>query len=178
MYLSIAALTILWFIPFISVWRKRTAAEQIDRRARWGILLEFGSYALIWQGPFWTRSPRAWQVVLAILLLLLACLLSWTSTRSLGRQFRLEAALGAEHQLVTQGPYRFIRHPIYASMLCLLLGTAILLTPLYLFVPAIVVFLIGTAIRIRIEDRLLAKRFGEQFENYRRSTSRLIPFVI
>jgi protein-S-isoprenylcysteine O-methyltransferase Ste14 len=172
MYASIAAATILWFIPFIPAWRKRTAADQIDRRARWGMLLEFGSYALMWQRPFWTQSPQTWQLLLSCLLFAAACVLSWTGTRSLGLQFRLEAALAAEHQLVTRGPYRFIRHPIYTSMLCLLLGTGILLAPLYLFLAAIFLFLIGTSIRMRIEDQLLAKRFGQQFEQYRRATSR------
>jgi protein-S-isoprenylcysteine O-methyltransferase Ste14 len=79
--------------------------------------------------------------------------------------------------LIRSGPYRFVRNPIYTSMLCVLLATALLITPLWLFVAALAVFLIGTTIRIRAEEKLLAGRFGEQFSAYRRSVSRLVPFV-
>jgi protein-S-isoprenylcysteine O-methyltransferase Ste14 len=62
-------------------------------------------------------------------------------------------------------------------MLCVHVATALLITPLRLFLFALVVFLIGTTIRIRAEEKLLADRFGEQFTAYRRSVSRLVPFV-
>jgi protein-S-isoprenylcysteine O-methyltransferase Ste14 len=59
----------------------------------------------------------------------LASLLSWTATRALGRHLRFDAALTPDHQLVRSGPYRLLRHPIYTSMFCLLLGTGFVITP-------------------------------------------------
>jgi protein-S-isoprenylcysteine O-methyltransferase Ste14 len=50
-------------------------------------------------------------------------------------------------------------------------------TPLPLFLVAIAVFLIGTEIRVRIEDRLLASQFGDRFEEYRRRVPAYIPFI-
>jgi protein-S-isoprenylcysteine O-methyltransferase Ste14 len=102
---------------------------------------------------------------------------SWTASIALGRYLRVDAALDTRHELIRSGPYRFIRNPIYSSMLCVLLATALLLTPLWLVLIALAVFLIGTAIRIRAEEKLLAARFGEQFYAYRKSVSRLIPFL-
>jgi protein-S-isoprenylcysteine O-methyltransferase Ste14 len=107
----------------------------------------------------------------------LAILLSWTGTRSLGRQWRIDAGLNPDHALVTSGPYRFVRHPIYSSMLCVLCGTGLLVAPLPLLFVAILVFVIGTEIRVRIEDRLLASFFGERFQAYRQSVPAYIPFV-
>jgi protein-S-isoprenylcysteine O-methyltransferase Ste14 len=62
-------------------------------------------------------------------------------------------------------------------MLCVLLATGFVVTPLPLFLLAIVVFLIGTEIRVRIEDKLLASQFGEKFQQYQRSVPAYIPFV-
>ena len=95
---------------------------------------------------------------------MLGGVLSWTSARTLGRQWRFDAGLNADHQLVQSGAYRFVRHPIYASMLCMLLGTGLLVTPARLVADfSSCSFLLGVEIRIRIEDALLASRFGEEF---------------
>ena len=75
------------------------------------------------------------------------------------------------------GAYRFIRHPIYASMLCMLLGTGLLITPVRLLLFALVFFCIGVEIRIRIEDGLLASRFGEEFRTYQRRVPAYLPFI-
>jgi protein-S-isoprenylcysteine O-methyltransferase Ste14 len=75
------------------------------------------------------------------------------------------------------GPYRLVRHPIYTSMLCILFGTGFMVTPLWLLLAAVIVFVIGTEIRIRIEDQLLSSRFGERFREYERSVPAYIPFL-
>ncbi len=168
---------LLWMIPFFLIRRGNTAPATIDRRARWGIVVQMIAFALVWQGRFWLRQPAVWQVVLSGILLGLASLLTWTSTRMLGRQWRVDAGLNEDHQLVTTGAYRLIRHPIYASMLCMLLATGTLLAPWFLFVPAIVLFFIGIEIRVRVEDGLLAGRFGDRFDAYRRQVAAYIPYV-
>jgi protein-S-isoprenylcysteine O-methyltransferase Ste14 len=62
-------------------------------------------------------------------------------------------------------------------MLCLLLGTGFMVTPVWLLLLAVFVFLVGTEIRVRIEDRLLSSRFEERFREYERSVSAYIPFL-
>jgi protein-S-isoprenylcysteine O-methyltransferase Ste14 len=94
--------------------------------------------------------------------LALACILSWAGTRALGRQKRIDARLSADHELVTHGPYRVVRHPIYTSMLCRI-GAVCLVA--------------GTEIRVRIEEKLLAARFGEQYAEYRRRVPAYVPFA-
>lgn len=168
---------LLWMIPFFLIRGGRPPASTIDRRARWGIGVQMVAFALVWQGHFWLRAPAAWQVALSVALLGLAALLTWTSTRSLGRQWRVDAGLNEDHQLVMTGAYRLVRHPIYASMLCILLATGTLLAPWFLFLPAIVLFFIGIEIRVRVEDSLLAGRFGEQFDVYRRHVAAYIPYI-
>ncbi len=168
---------ILWFAPFpLNRWNSK-APEKADRRARWGMVLQAVAYSLLWQGEFWTRSPGIWRTAFSIFFLTLATLLSWAGTRALGRHLRFDAALSPDHQLVRSGPYRLLRHPIYTSMFCMLLGTGLMISlPVLLFL-AILLFLVGTEIRVRIEDTLLASRFGDEFRDYQRSISAYIPLL-
>jgi protein-S-isoprenylcysteine O-methyltransferase Ste14 len=176
-YGIVVAGTILWVIPFPLVRAKQKGLLTLDRTARWGVALEGIGYTLLWQGSFWTRSPALWQTGLSILLFVMACTLSWTAAFALGRQLRVDAALAANHELIRSGPYRFVRHPIYTSMLGVLAGTGVLVAPWYLMLPGLAVFLIGTEIRMRTEDRLLEARFGDKFRNYRQTVPGLLPFV-
>jgi protein-S-isoprenylcysteine O-methyltransferase Ste14 len=176
-YVIVALGSIAWFLPFPRTGWSRVSPAQRDSRARWGIGLQTISYAVLWQGQFWLRSPGVWRVGWSMLLLVLAALLSWTATRALGRYLRFEAALSPDHQLVRSGPYGVLRHPIYTSMLCLLLGTgAMVATPLLLLL-ALLLFLVGTEIRVQVEDRLLADRFGDEFRRYQEYVPAYIPFL-
>ena len=62
-------------------------------------------------------------------------------------------------------------------MFCLLLASGFLFTPILLLLIAIVVFVAGTEIRVRIEDALLLSCFGEQFLEYRRAVFAYVPFI-
>ena len=166
-YFIVAAGWLFWFLPFPLTGWTRSAPQTRDARARWGVLLQVIAYVLLGLGRFWELRPAAWRVGLSVIFLGLAILLSWTSTRALGKHLRFDAALSAGHELVQSGAYGFLRHPIYSSMLC----------PAIRFVPAILIFLVGTEIRMRIEDKLLADGFGDQFCQYRNKVSAYVPFV-
>jgi protein-S-isoprenylcysteine O-methyltransferase Ste14 len=168
---------LLWVLPFFLANKQKQPAKQVDKRARWGIILAGVGYAILWQGRFWEMQPRLWRVALCIIFFVFSALLSWTGTSALGRQWRVDAGLSADHQLVTAGPYRFVRHPIYASMLCTLCATGFLLAPWWLFVPSILFFIAGTEIRVHIEEKLLAAHFGEQFLEFKRRVPSYIPFI-
>ena len=167
----------VWLAPFITAKRGTRSLVTRDRRARWGLALESVGIVMTMQSPFWLVNTLTGRVMASAVFFLLAALLSWTATRSLGRQLRFDAAIGTEHELVRSGPYRVMRHPIYCSMLCLLWGIGLIAAPLWLFVAATAVFLIGTEIRVRIEDGLLSTRFGGAFEQYRRQTRAYLPFL-
>src|SRR5260370_8952023 len=165
-YVILVAGCLFWLTPFLRARQSEKPARQVDRRARWGILLVGVAYTLLWQGHSWDRSPFPWPVAISIGFFVLANLLSWTGARALGRQWRIDACLSADHELITSGPYRFVRHPIYTSLLCNLLGTGFLITPWWLLLPSLLLFIIATEIRVRIEANLLASHFGERFLDY------------
>ena len=103
--------------------------------------------------------------------------LSWMSVRHLGRQFRINAGLYEDHQLVTTGPYAVVRHPFYASLLAMLTSTLSLLAPWECALVSLALFVAGTEIRVAAEDGLLASRFGERFAEYKARVKAYVPYV-
>jgi protein-S-isoprenylcysteine O-methyltransferase Ste14 len=128
-YAVLLAGWLIWMAPFVFQKRSKQKAQQLDRRARWGIVLVAVAFALLWQAQFWEQSLPYWRLAVAVVFFAAASVLSWTARRALGRHWRIDAGLDASHTLVTGGPYRFVRHPIYTSMLCLMLGMGMILTP-------------------------------------------------
>ena len=70
-----------------------------------------------------------------------------------------------------------IEHPIYTSMLGMLVATGLLVAPWHLLAIAVAFAIAGTEIRVRVEDALLRSRFGETFEQYRRTVPAYVPYV-
>jgi len=97
------------------------------------------------------------------------------SSSALGKNWSFEARMRTDHQLIRNGPYARVRHPIYLGMLLFLLGLAVAFGHWLQLVVAVPLFLVGTSIRTRLEDRLLEGQFGKDFEEYARSTPALIP---
>ncbi len=123
-------------------------------------------------------SPQALIQSTAIALLVAgAAGLFAASARALGANWSIVARTRSDHQLVRNGPYALVRHPIYLGLLLFLLGLAVALGHFAQLIAAIPVFLIGTAIRTRIEDRLLETKFGDEYRDYGRTTPALIPKI-
>jgi protein-S-isoprenylcysteine O-methyltransferase Ste14 len=176
---SLPVISIAWFVwavPFFNL-PKGGAAQALDKRARWGMVLEGVGFFLVWSYFAWAATIPWWRWVGGVSCLGAGVLLSWTSARALGRQWRFDAGVNADHRLVQDGAYRVVRHPIYASMFALMLGTGLQLVRLRFLAIAAVFFVIGTEIRVRIEDTLLASRFGAAFDDYRRRVPAYTPFV-
>jgi len=74
--------------------------------------------------------------------------------------------------LVTSGPFRFSRNPIYLGMLVWLLGLAVLLGSLISFVFPVLVFLLANFVLIPPEEKKLQETFGDEFLRYRRRVRR------
>jgi protein-S-isoprenylcysteine O-methyltransferase Ste14 len=123
------------------------------------------------------HSPGPVRILASMVAGPIAAALSWTSVEHLGKQFRVNAGLYEDHELVRTGPYAIVRHPIYSSILAILLSTILLLTPWRWAAVSLALFVAGTEIRVRTEDRLLASRFGQEFAEYRKKVPAYIPFV-
>jgi protein-S-isoprenylcysteine O-methyltransferase Ste14 len=94
----------------------------------------------------------------------------------LGRNWGMPMTRKEEPELVTSGPYRFVRHPIYAGLLVAILGTA-LATNLYWLI-ALGVLGVYFGYSARVEEGLMARAFPTAYPRYRAKTKMLIPFVV
>jgi len=176
-YIIIAPGWLIWLTPFVLVKRHGETPEKLDRRARWGLVLQGLAYSLLWQNKFWERSPEGWRIASSIPFFGLAALFSWTGVRALGHQWRIDAALNSDHEIVRSGVYRVVRHPLYTSMFCMLFGTGFMITPLPILLLSTVLFIAGTEVRVRLEEALLASRFGDAFQDYQRAVPAYIPLL-
>ena len=94
----------------------------------------------------------------------------------LGRNWGMPMTQKREPELVTTGPYRFVRHPIYSGILLGVLGTALALNIYWLI--AFGVGLAYFAYSARVEEQNLANSFPTTYPSYRTRTKMLIPFVL
>lgn len=172
------------------VLRMRSAKSRETRRdwnAMVGMLIQGIGYAIVWFYPL-RRMPlgplvpmsKGFEMVLAALTLTIALASVWmvnAAVRVLGEQWAVAARLVEGHKLITEGPYRLVRNPIYTGMLGMMVATGLAVTQWWALLVAIVVFLAGTYLRVRIEERLLRGQFGSAFDDYTSRVPAVIPGI-
>jgi protein-S-isoprenylcysteine O-methyltransferase Ste14 len=95
---------------------------------------------------------------------------------NLGRNWGTPMSQKVDPELVTTGPYRYIRHPIYSGIILAAIGTTIA-SSLYWIV--VVVFLGAYFIyAATVEERIMGRLFPESYPRYKRSTKMLVPFLV
>jgi protein-S-isoprenylcysteine O-methyltransferase Ste14 len=184
------ALIVGWFAFALTfaLRRKPSAAGQAatrrDRGSWIGIVLQGLAFMLVWT---WRRNFRGliaplgppWDLVVAIavpVLLIGSVLTVRAAVATLGKQWSLGARVVAEHDLITAGPYGLMRHPIYTGMFGMLLAVGLTLSRSAALLIGIVVFWLGTAIRIRSEEKLLRATFGQAYDAYAARVPAVLPW--
>ncbi|HET7048059.1 MAG TPA: isoprenylcysteine carboxylmethyltransferase family protein [Solirubrobacteraceae bacterium] len=167
-----AVFWIFWLIAAVGA--KQSVRTSRFRRPGLVILAAVVLLRLLRPGTLAVSSPIL-QVVGLILFASGLGLALWARIY-LGRNWGMPMTERAEPELVTSGPYRFVRHPIYSGVLLALLGTA-LATNLYWL---IVLAFLGAyfTYSATVEERLMTTSFPDQYASYKAHTKMLIPFVL
>jgi protein-S-isoprenylcysteine O-methyltransferase Ste14 len=162
-----------WLIAAVGAKRSVSSTS----RFRWPGLLALAAFALVRlfnTGTLAVSSPVV-QVVGLILFASGLGLAVWARLY-LGRNWGMPMTERAEPELVTSGPYRFVRHPIYSGLLLALLGTA-LATNLYWLIALAILGAYFTY-SASVEERLMMTSFPREYASYKAHTKMLIPLVL
>lgn len=190
--IALFALTLLWLLfAMIFFLGRRGAAPKTtitarSNASRVGIVMQMVAYAIVYTfersyfTPIIPMSKRTESIVLfvASVIGVASILFCYTAMRTLGKQWSLMAQVVSGHQLIQQGPFSIVRNPIYLAMFGLLLQAGIVVSIWQAIIPAIVLFLIGTWVRIREEEKILRREFGSQFDDYARRVPAFIPGLL
>jgi protein-S-isoprenylcysteine O-methyltransferase Ste14 len=167
--------------------KSQSTREALDRRQEGVFILAtlrpLG--AALWLGVIaWMINPAwmAWSSVRVPLwsmwagvpiLLAGAVLLVWTF-RSLGKNLTDTVVTRKQHTLVSHGPYRWIRHPLYSSATLFLVALSMITANWFLFVTGVMVSGV-LLLRTRTEEANLIARFGHSYRDYMDRTGRFLP---
>lgn len=136
------------------------AAEVLGRRGRF-----------LWPGGL------DWPFVVGIALIVAGLGLRAWSIASLGRFFQYRITVQSGHQVVTKGPYRYVRHPSYTGIALVLVGIALACDAIWALPVVVVLGGVGLYVRIRAEERQLTQALGTEYEQFAAGRKRLVPGV-
>lgn len=97
--------------------------------------------------------------------------------RNIGRNISETVLTKSDHELVTSGPYKWVRHPLYASALLLLFSLSLIAANWFIFLYCVVGLVVFRIVVIPAEEQQLITAFGEDYKRYQRHTGALTPKI-
>ena len=184
---TLFALWLFWLAYWIAsaVFERATnRAKETRRRVRgtgylFIVLLLFMLSPLGFTGVFGMMFyfPSAGLKAFGLLLTASGVGLGIWARRRLGSNWSAVPALKEGHTLVTTGPYSLVRHPIYTGILTGLVGSAIVLGT-YGSLVAMGLSVLIVVIRVRQEEGLLREQFGQEYDDYRKRSKAIVPWLL
>lgn len=180
-------LMFLWVSSEILLGLSRRANPDQDQitdrgsgRLLWLTIAGSVSFAVVARGLAWGRLPVPQTLLhsLALLFLLGGIGLRWWAIVSLGHWFTTNVAVRPEQEVISTGPYRWIRHPAYSGLLAAFLGCGwyfgswLSIGVLLLPITAAVFY------RVSVEEAALIRGLGEVYQEYRKRTKALLPWIL
>ena len=160
-----------------------TAESDGFLRDPYGVAMQVAFLLLMCAGAFDNRTPeRTWQPpggygVAGMAMILVGVQLRRSAARALGRHFTVVLSVLPDHELVASGPYRWLRHPNYAGLLLIGLGTGIMVRSPLFVAGTLALWLPLALMRIRAEERVLQGRLGARWTEYANGRWSLVPGV-
>lgn len=121
---------------------------------------------------------RPMQAAIGIAVAIAALVMFRLTHKALGRNWSVSLEVRENHKLVTEGVYRYVRHPMYTAFWLWAVAQALLLPNFVAGFSGIVGFGTLYLFRVAQEERLMIEAFGEPYRAYMARTSRLIPWLI
>lgn len=169
---------VLW-IAFISYWNSAakhaapTKSSESAESRRTHVRLLNVAFLFLFFLPISVLGRRflpdsPWCVALGLAIQIASGMLGVSARRHLGRNWSGAITVAQDHQLVTSGPYRVFRHPIYVAMIGMFLGSAIAIGRWHTLVGVLAI-VIAYARKIPLEEQSLRRVFGSAYDDYHRA---------
>jgi protein-S-isoprenylcysteine O-methyltransferase Ste14 len=175
------------WIVFAAYWavgalKTRRTVSQESFASRYGVLfLEVLGFVMLFSNAGRVGVLRERVVPQTHAGVVIGVAFTWTgiaiaiwARRHLGQYWSARITLKEDHQIIRTGPYAFFRHPIYSGLDLAALGGAVAIDEWH-SVVGFALIVLGYWIKARREESMLARQFGEAFEEHRRRTGFLIP---
>ena len=137
------------------------------------------SFPLIYSTTSWLSfanySLPAWADWAGVILIILALIVFWRAHADLKTNWSPSLEIREKHELITNGIYSIIRHPMYASQWLFVIGQPLLLQNWLAGWLNLVVFIFFYSLRVRAEEKMMLDTFGEQYRDYMKKTGAVFP---
>ncbi len=166
-----------WFYWLVAAFFTKRSRVPWSRELRIRALIVVIAILLVRLGAFRGHGVHTdpWREALGLVLFGLGLAFAIWARVHIGRDWGTPMTQKDEPELVTSGPYRLVRHPIYSGILLANIGTAVALSWWWLIPGALAgIYFIYSA---TVEESYLAEQFPDSYPAYRRSTKMLVPFV-
>jgi len=175
----------LWLVWIVMSFHVKWTLKRQSARSRAGqtVMISF-AYILVFAdtfagGPLAQRlvpAQPAWRILGVALTYAGIAFAIWARI-VLGRNWSSNVTLKENHSFVRSGPYALVRHPIYSGLLLAMLGTALVAAEAHAFLGVAVAF-VAWRLKFLEEERFMIEQFGLEYEEYRRRTPALVPFIL
>jgi len=180
-YLPILTVVIVYCVRIAEVNRKRdTVAGKVRENLTLqlfllvGTVMTLGSLAEFILVNHWQFSPIA--LVAGILCAIVSFKLRWAAIAALGKFWSLHVEIRDNHEFVQSGPFRFVRHPTYFSMVLELAAFGLICSAWWMLLIIPLAFIPALVLRLRLEEPALVEKFGDTYRQYQQRVPMLIPY--
>lgn len=176
--------TCLWLFEFILLRPKSKGQKNHEKRSFFLVLSGILSIVIlnILSGFFSIMRPfndsiNTLLMQISITLYVSGLILRYVSILYLGKYFTRNVAIEQKHELISKGPYRLLRHPLYVGLFLLSTSVPLFFGHIYVYIFAFVLMSYMLNHRMRLEETLLLEHFGPSYETWKSKRYRFIPFI-
>lgn len=174
---------VVWLVAAFAA--KRTERTQTSTSRVLHLGLEFTAFFLLFGRIAWPRWLR-WQFVseqsmaaawTGLALTAAGIAFAIAARFWIGTNWSARVTIKEDHQLIQNGPYAVVRHPIYSGFILAFLGTAIVYGEVRGLL-GLALSALGWVLKLRTEEALLSEQFGSAYLDYKRRVKALVPFLV
>ncbi|MFH1752940.1 MAG: protein-S-isoprenylcysteine O-methyltransferase [Candidatus Omnitrophota bacterium] len=162
--------------------KKERPRSKVSKSEKWTFPLAFIGMLIIplihvstrWFEPFSMNLPD-WARLCGPALGTIGLIYLWRVHIFLGQHWSPISELAHDHKLVAEGPYKYVRHPMYSAFSMIFLGSWLDLSNWLVAIAGLVSWYLFCRVRINMEEKMMLKEFGSEYEEYINRTGSLMP---